>query len=62
LNANENVLTFSAPLSRATNTISIYLSAYSTTISANTNYLRVNGTNNMTENLVAKKKIILIIH
>jgi len=41
LNDKENTLTFSAPLSRATNTISINLSAYSTTATNDTNYLRL---------------------
>jgi hypothetical protein len=46
LNLKENILTFSAPLTRTTNTIGIDLSAYSTTATNNTNYLRLAAATN----------------
>jgi hypothetical protein len=46
LAGKENTLTFSSPLTRTTNTISIDLSAYSTTSTNNTNYLRLAAATN----------------
>jgi hypothetical protein len=52
LAGKENTLTFSSPLTRTTNTISIDLSAYSTTSTNNTNYLRLAAaTNDLTGKL-----------
>jgi hypothetical protein len=43
LNLKENILTFSSPLTRSTNAIGIDLSAYSTTTTNNSTYLRLSG-------------------
>ena len=61
LAGKENTLTFSSPLTRTTNTISIDLSAYSTTSTNNTNYLRLAAaTNDLTGKLAFSNNMNLL--
>ena len=52
VNLKENTLTFSAPLTRTTNTVGIDLSSYSTTATNNTTYLRLDGSASMSSKLL----------